>query len=63
MKCKHKVKPGSGAHPARARLTDQSLLQGHDGAVQLALHAQDVLSHRGHVELKPRQLSLVILQV
>lgn len=46
-----------------ARFTDQRLLQGHDGAVQLALHADNLLRHRSHVELKPGQLSLVILQV
>lgn len=46
-----------------AGFTDQSLLQGHDGAFQLVLHAHDVLRHRVHLELKPGQLSLEILQV
>ncbi len=36
-----------------AWFTDQSLLQGHDGAFQPALHVQDVLWHWGHMELKP----------
>lgn len=58
MQKQSKANKGSGAG-----FTDQSLLQGHDGAVQLVLHAHDVLRHRVHLELKPGQLSLVILQV
>jgi len=46
-----------------ALIPHQSILQGNDGVVQIALHAHDVLSHGGPVELKPGQLSLVILQV